>query len=72
MTIKKILIFICFPFIGFAQCDRQQIVDNYNNIYLESEVSTLQLGYKSTGYAIGEQLNKGLIIRGGLTFKLSK
>ena len=31
---------------------------------------TLQLGYKSTGYAIGEQLNKGLIIRGGLTFKL--
>ena len=33
---------------------------------------TLQLGYKSTGYAIGEQLNNGLIIRGGLTFKLSK
>ena len=31
---------------------------------------TLQIGYKSTGYAIGEQLNKGLIIRGGLTFKL--
>jgi len=33
---------------------------------------TLQTGYKSTGYAIGEQLNKGLIIRGGLTFKLGK
>ena len=31
---------------------------------------TLQAGYKSTGYAIGEQLNKGLIITGGLTFKL--
>ena len=31
---------------------------------------TLQVGYKSTGYAIGEQLYKGLIIRGGLTFKL--
>ena len=31
---------------------------------------TLQAGYKSTGYAIGEQLNKGWIIRGGLTFKL--
>ncbi|MDC3253772.1 hypothetical protein OAU89_02640 [bacterium] len=31
---------------------------------------TLQAGYKSFGYAIGEQLNKGLIIRGGLTFKL--
>jgi len=42
---NKILIFICFPFIGFGQCDRQQIVDNYNNIYLGSEVSTLQLGW---------------------------
>ena len=31
---------------------------------------TLQAGYKSTGYAIGEQLNKGWIIRGGLSFKL--
>lgn len=31
---------------------------------------TLQLGYKSTGYAIGEQLNKGVLIRGGLTIKL--
>ena len=31
---------------------------------------TLQAGYKSTGYTIGEQLNKGLIITGGLTFKL--
>ena len=44
--IKKILlIFICLPSIGFGQCDRQQIVDNYNNIYLGSEVSTLQLGW---------------------------
>jgi hypothetical protein len=31
---------------------------------------TLQSGYKSSGYALGEQLDKGLIIRGGLTFKL--
>ncbi len=31
---------------------------------------TLQLGYKSTGFTLGEQLNKGLIIRGGVTFKL--
>ena len=30
----------------------------------------LHVGYKSMGYAIGEQLNKGLIIRVGLTFKL--
>jgi len=30
----------------------------------------MQLGYKSTGYALGEMLDKGLIVRGGLTFKL--
>jgi len=44
--IRKILfILLCLPMIGFGQCDRQQIVDNYNNIYLGSEVSTLQLGW---------------------------
>ena len=31
---------------------------------------TLQAGYKSTGYALGERLNEGLILRGGLSFKL--
>ena len=31
---------------------------------------TMQLGYKSTGYALGEKLDKGLLVRGGLTFKL--
>jgi len=31
---------------------------------------TLQVGYKSNGYAIGEQLYKGMIIRGGLFFEL--
>ncbi len=31
---------------------------------------TIQAGYKSTGYTIGEKLNKGPIIRGGITFKL--
>jgi hypothetical protein len=31
---------------------------------------TLQVGYKSNGYAIGEQLYKGMIIRGGLFFQL--
>jgi hypothetical protein len=29
-----------------------------------------QAGYKSKVYAIGEQLNKELIIRAGLTFKI--
>ena len=42
---KLLLILLCLPMIGFGQCDRQQIVDNYNNIYLGSEVSTLQLGW---------------------------
>lgn len=32
--------------------------------------ATLHLGYKTKGYALGEQLDNGLIIRGGLTFKL--
>ncbi|MDG2228396.1 MAG: hypothetical protein P8L20_11735 [Flavobacteriales bacterium] len=31
---------------------------------------TFQSGYKSSGYALGEQLDKGLIIGGGLTLKL--
>jgi len=31
---------------------------------------TVQIGYKSSGYALGEQLNKGMILRGGLFFKL--
>ena len=42
---KILLIFICLPSIVFGQCDRQLIVENYNNIYLGSEVSTLQLGW---------------------------
>jgi len=42
---KLLLVLICLPSIGFGQCDRQQIVDNYNNIYLGSEVSTPQLGW---------------------------
>jgi hypothetical protein len=32
--------------------------------------ATIQLGYKTGGYSLGEQLNKGFIIRGGLTFRL--
>ena len=33
---------------------------------------TLQAGYKSTGYALGEQLNSGPILRGGLALNLTK
>ena len=42
---KLLLVLICLPSIGFGQCDRQKIVDNYNTIYLGSEVSTLKLGW---------------------------
>tara|TARA_Y100000996_G_C22053216_1_gene450025 strand:+ start:110 stop:421 length:312 start_codon:yes stop_codon:yes gene_type:complete len=31
---------------------------------------TLEIGFKSTGYVLGEELNKGMIIRGGLLFRL--
>lgn len=31
---------------------------------------TMQLGYKTRGYSLGEQLDRGLILRSGLTFKL--
>ncbi len=31
---------------------------------------TLQFGYKSKGFSVGEKLNHGLIIRGGITFRI--
>jgi len=31
---------------------------------------TLQIGYKTRGYSLGEQLDRGLVLRSGLTFKL--
>jgi len=33
---------------------------------------TFQIGYKSSGYSIGEQLYKGMIMRGGVFFQLNK
>ncbi|MDA9594596.1 hypothetical protein N9S34_02510 [bacterium] len=33
---------------------------------------TFQIGYKSSGYSIGEQLYEGMIIRGGISFQLNK
>ena len=33
---------------------------------------TFQIGYKSSGYSIGEQLHEGVIIRGGVSFQLNK
>ena len=33
---------------------------------------TFQIGYKSSGYSIGEQLYEGMIIRGGVSLQLNK
>ena len=33
---------------------------------------TFRVGYKSSGYSIGEQLHEGIIIRGGVSFQLNK
>ena len=33
---------------------------------------TFQIGYKSSGYSIGERLYEGMIIRGGVSFQLNK
>ena len=32
--------------------------------------ATLQAGYKTAGYSLGEQLSAGPILRGGLSFRL--
>jgi len=32
---------------------------------------TFQIGYKSSGYSVGEQLYEGMIIRGGVSFQLN-
>ena len=69
------------PNIEFYQNDKLMAYEGFGGQFISTvnyDISkdknlygfTLQVGYKSTGYAIGEQLNKGLIIRGGLTFKL--
>ena len=32
---------------------------------------TFQIGYKTSGYSIGERLYEGMIIRGGMSFQLN-
>ena len=31
---------------------------------------TMHIGYKTNGFSLGEQIDQGAIIRGGLTFRL--
>ena len=42
---KLLVLLLCVPLIGFGQCDRQQIVEDYNTIYLGSQVLPAQLGW---------------------------
>ncbi|MDG1427977.1 MAG: hypothetical protein P8P87_03755, partial [Crocinitomicaceae bacterium] len=69
------------PLIDFFKGDRLQqsqglgseiiVTTNYDVITNEHMLGfTMQVGYKSSGYSLGEQLDKGLVARGGLTFKL--
>ncbi len=69
------------PLIDFFEGDRLQqsqglgseiiVTTNYDLITNEHLLGfTMQVGYKSSGYSLGEQLDKGLVARGGLTFKL--
>ena len=69
------------PLIDFFKGDRLQqsqglgseiiVTTNYDLITNEHLLGfTMQVGYKSSGYSLGEQLDKGLVARGGLTFKL--
>ena len=50
-----------------------QLISNINYDIIKNKNLlgfTVQAGYKSAGYSIAEHLNKGLIIRAGLFFKL--
>ena len=44
---------------------------NYDFINERHKIgSTIHIGYKTRGYSLGEQLENGIIIRGGLSFRL--
>jgi hypothetical protein len=44
---------------------------NYDVLSKDNRLGlTVQLGYKSSGFALGERLDSGLILRGGLSFRL--
>ena len=51
-----------------------EIQENFSQYDLKSDKHlygfTIQLGYKSTGFALGEKLDKEIIFRAGMTFKL--
>ena len=71
------------PEIKFYQNDKLKNIDGLGGKVISTinyEISknkhlyglTFQIGYKSSGYSIGEQLYEGMIIRGGVSFQLNK
>ena len=69
------------PYIKFYESDELLLSEGFGGLLLATgnfDISrekhlygfTIQLGYKSTGFSIGEKLDKGIIFRAGMTFKL--
>jgi hypothetical protein len=69
------------PYIKFYESDEFLVSEGFGGLLLATgnfDISwekylygfTIQLGYKSTGFALGEKLDKGIIFRAGMTFKL--
>ena len=69
------------PYIQFYKSDELLVSEDFGGLLLATgnfDITrkkhlygfTIQLGYKSTGFALGEKLDKGIIFRAGMTFKL--
>lgn len=69
------------PYIEFYESDELLVSEGFGGLLLATgnfDITkeknlygfTIQLGYKSTGFALGEKLDNGIIFRAGMTFKL--
>ena len=69
------------PYIQFYKSDELLVSEGFGGLLLTTANYdlnrkkhfygfTIQLGYKSTGFALGEKIDKGIIFRAGMTFKL--
>ena len=69
------------PYIEFYESDEILVSEGFGGLLLATgnfDITkeknlygfTIQLGYKSTGFALGEKLDNGIIFRAGMTFKL--
>ena len=69
------------PYIEFYESDELLVSEGFGGLLLATgnfDITkeknlygfTIQLGYKSTGFALGEKLDNGIIFRAGMTLKL--